>query len=200
MSTSSSGLAFRGWSYTITAIIFDSVAFPRLADSDNSVCLDTGCEITLVDRLWLEQKLSSQIISTIPVLLKVRGIGASRHKSGEFALTTIYIPGVDKTGREVYASISCKLHLFNGLKTNMLVGNNVLYMEGFAINLSTSSALVQSCGVSIDISARQHSEFLRQKVLASDLTLVPPQSEALIAFQQIHLPNSRDFLFHPSSQ
>lgn len=65
----------------------------------------------------------------------------------------------------------------------MLVGNNMLYMEGFAINLSTSSALIQSCGVNIDLSARQHSEFLREKMLASDPTLVAPQSEALIAFQ-----------------
>lgn len=48
------------------------------------------------------------------VYLKIRGIGAFRRELGEFALTTIYIPDVHKTGREVYASISYKLHPFNG--------------------------------------------------------------------------------------
>ncbi len=90
----------------------------------------------------------------MPVLLKVRSIGASKHKLKNFALTTIYIPGIDERGQEVYASISCKLHLVNGLKANMLVGNDVLYTEGFAINLSTFFALIHSCGVKIDINAR----------------------------------------------
>lgn len=136
----------------------------------------------------------------MPVLLKVRGIGASKHESGDLALTTIYIPGFDGNGREVYASITCELHLVDGLKANMLVGNDVLCTEGFAINLSSSSALIHSCGVSIDINARQHSKFLRHRALASASTIIPPRSEALVAFRHIKLPDSRNFLFYPSPQ
>lgn len=146
------------------------------------------------------KKLSSQKITTIPIPLKVRGIGASKHELGDFALTTIYIPRIDEKGREVYASISCELHLVDILKANMLVSNNVFCIEGFAINLSTSSALIHSYGLKIDINARQYSEFLRHRALASTPTIISPRLEALVVFQHIKLPDSRDFLFYPSPQ
>lgn len=134
----------------------------------------------------------------MPVFLKVRGISASKHKSKDVALITIYISGIDKKGREVYASISCKLHLVDGLNANMLVGNNVLCTEGFAINFFTSFALIYSCDVKININVKQRSKFLRHRALANTPTIIPPCLEALVAFQCIKLPDSRDFLFYPS--
>ncbi len=200
LSAPGSGLAFRDWNYITTSITFDPAALSSLTDPDSSVCLDTGCGVTLVDRDWLTKKLPSQKISTMPVSLKVRGIGASKHESGQFALTTLYIPSTDEKGREVYASITCELHLVDGLKANMLVGNDVLCTEGFAGNLYNSSALIHSCGVRININARQHSQFLRHRALASASTIIPPHSEVLIVFQRIKLPDSRDFLFSLAPQ
>lgn len=109
----------------------------------------------------------------MPVPLKIKGIGTLQYNSKKFALTTINIYGIDKKGRRVYVSISCKLHLDNRLKANILVGNNVFCMEEFAINLSTSSTLIYSCSVRIDVSARQYFEFLKQRILASGSTLMP---------------------------
>lgn len=71
------GLAFRGLGYTITTITFAHTALPSLMDSDNSLYLNIRCEVTLVDRVWLAKKFSSQKISVILVLLKIRSIGAS---------------------------------------------------------------------------------------------------------------------------
>lgn len=136
----------------------------------------------------------------MPVPLKVRGISASKHKSGDFALTTIYIPGIDEKSREIYICISCELHLVDRLKANMLVDNDIICTEGFAINLCIFSAFVYSCGVKIDINAQQHSKSWRHRALASALIIVPPRSETLVAFQYIELPNSRDFLFCQSLQ
>ena len=113
---------------------------------------------------------------------------------------TLYIPGTDEKGREVYASITCELHLVDGLKANMLVENDVLCTEGFAVNLYNSSALIHSCSVRIIITARQHSEFLRHRALVSASTIISPYSEALVAFQRIKLPDSRDFLFSSAPQ
>ncbi len=200
LSAPGSGLAFRGWNYVTISITFDLATLLSPTDPDGSVCLDTGFGVTLVDRDWLTKKLPSQKINTMPVPLKVRGIGASKHESGHFALTTLYIPGTDEKGREVYASITCELHLVDRLKANMLVGNDVLCTEGFALNLYNSSALIHSCGVRIGINARQHSKFLRHKALASAPTIIPPHSEALVAFQRIKLPDSRDFLFSSAPQ
>lgn len=81
-------------------------------------------------------------ISAIPVLLKVRNIGASKHKSREFALTTFYIPGFNYDQRKVYIYIKCKLYLIEGLKANMLIGNNILYTKSFLINLLNFSIYI----------------------------------------------------------
>ena len=136
----------------------------------------------------------------MPVPLKVRGIGASRHESNEFALTALYIPGLDREGSEVYACIKCELHLVEGLKANMLIGNDILCTEGFTINLASASAHILSCGVTIVIDARNHSQFLRRNVLADATTFIPPKSKALINFQQIPLPDLRNFLVQPFPQ
>lgn len=106
--------------------------------------------------------------------LKVRSIGVPKHKSKEFILTIIYIAGIDKKSCEIYTSINYELHLINGLRTNMLVDNNVLYTTSFAINFSISSTLIYSYGIRIDIKVRQYSEFLKQKFLASGSILVLP--------------------------
>lgn len=182
LSAPGSGLAFRVWNYVTTSITFDPAALPSPTNPDGSMCLDTGCGVTLMDKNWLIKKFPSQKISTIPVLLKVRGIGASEHESGQFALTMLYIPGIDEKGRKVYASITCELHLVDRLKENMLMENDMLCTEGFTVNFYNSSALIHSCGVRIDISARQYSKFLRYRALASTSTIIFPHLEAQVAF------------------
>lgn len=82
----------------------------------------------------------------------------------------------------------------------MLVENNVLCTKGFTHNLSSSSTLIHSCDVNININARQHFKFWRYKALASALIIILPCSKALVAFQHIRLPDSCNFLFCPSSQ
>ena len=176
LSAPSSGLAFRGWSYATSLITFDPALLPAVSDPDTSVCLDTGCGVSLVDKTWLAKKHSSQKISTMPVPLKVRGIGTSRHESNEFALTALYIPGLDREGSEVYACIKCKLHLVEDLKANMLIGNNIFCTEGFTINLASAFAHILSCGVTIVINARNHLQFLRRNVLADATTFILPKS------------------------
>lgn len=59
LSTPGSGLAFRGWNYVTTSITFDLAVLLSFTDFDGSVCLDTSCGITLVDRNWPTKKPSS---------------------------------------------------------------------------------------------------------------------------------------------
>lgn len=88
--------------------------------------------------------------------LKVKGIDVSRLKSKEFVLTAFYILGLNRKGSEVYACIKCKLHLVEDFKANMLIGNNILYIEGFTINLASVSAHILRCGVIIVINATSY--------------------------------------------
>lgn len=93
--------------------------------------------------------------------LKVRPIDILKYKLGEFVFMIIYILSVDKKDHKVYAFISCKLHPIDGLIINILVSNNVLYIKGFAINLSTSSTFIYNCGMRFVVSAKKYSDFWR---------------------------------------
>ena len=195
-----SGLAFRGWTYATTSITLVPHLLPPDLDPAATVCLDTGCGVTLVDKAWLLSHLPHQKISTMSTPLNVRGIGTSKHKSAQFAALSLYFPGEDETGQRVYASIKCELHLVNGLRANIMVGNDILSPEGFVININKNRAFIGSCGVTIPINVKQRGRFLRRKLLASGDNVVRPRSETMISLAPVSLPNDRDFLFHPITQ
>lgn len=50
LSALGSGLAFRGWSYATISIIFDLAILPYIGNPNTSVCLDTGCGVSLMDK------------------------------------------------------------------------------------------------------------------------------------------------------
>lgn len=50
LSASGSCLAFRGWSYATTLIIFDPAVLSAISNPDTTVYLDTGCRVSLVDK------------------------------------------------------------------------------------------------------------------------------------------------------
>lgn len=53
-----SGLAFRDWIYAI-ALITLTPKHPLLNSNPESIaCLDTRCEVTVVDKAWLSKRLS----------------------------------------------------------------------------------------------------------------------------------------------
>lgn len=76
-----SGLVFRGWTYTTTLITLTPEHLPPDSDPESTACLDAGCEVTLVEKVWLLKRLPMQKINTMSTSLKVRGIRASKHKS-----------------------------------------------------------------------------------------------------------------------
>lgn len=45
-----------------------------------------GYEVTLIDRISFLKIASNQKINAIPILLKIKGISALKHKSEKFAL------------------------------------------------------------------------------------------------------------------
>lgn len=118
----------------------------------------------------------------MPVPLKVKGIGASRYKSEKFALTAFYMQGLNWEDLEVYVYINCKLHLIKSLKANILIGNDVFYTKGFKINLTSASAHILSCEITIVINARNHLEFLIHNMLANLTTFILPKSKIFVIF------------------
>ncbi len=196
----SSGLAFRGWTYATAAVTLVPQVLPLESDPSAMACLDTGCGVTLVDKDWLLRRLPGQKIKEMSTPLKVRGIGASRHESNQFAELSLFFPRENTEGEMIYASIKCELHLVEALRANILIGNDILALEGFVIDVGLGHAVVGSCGVKITIKAKQKSQFLRKRLLAEKDGVVPPRSEAMIPLLPVPLPDDKDFLFHPTAQ
>lgn len=141
--------------YATASITLTLEHLPPSSDPDSLACLDTGCRVTLVDQDWLLKHLPHQKISTMSTSLKVRGIGASKHESAEFAALSLYFPGKNDAGQLVYAALNCEIHLVKGLQANLLIGNDILSPEGVVIDISRKSALIRSCVVTISINAKQ---------------------------------------------
>lgn len=128
--------------------------------------------------------------------LKVRGIVTSKYKLNEFVFATLYILSLNQRGLEVYVCIKYALHLIEGLKANVLIGNNVFYTKSFTINLTNTSANILKDQISIDITTKTHSQFLRYNILTNTTIFVLPKSKILILFWQIALSDLQDFLFY----
>lgn len=106
--------------------------------------------------------------------LKVKGIKVSKHKSEKFAILFLYFLRIDGTGKLVYTSVRCEIHLVEGLRANLLIGKDIILPINFFIDIQKKTTLIGSCGVTIPISARQRRQFLTKKLLTSKIFIVPP--------------------------
>lgn len=87
-------------------------------------------------------------------LLKVKGIGSSRHELNEFVSLSLYFFGIESTNRPAYTYIHRELPIVEGLKANLLVRNNILATERVIIDLANKSVMISSCQVTIFVIAR----------------------------------------------
>lgn len=173
---------------------------PLKSDPSATACLDTGCGVIFVDKNWLLRQIPNQKIKEMSIPLKIRGIGASKHKSAQFAELSLFLLGENDKEQKVYASFKYELHLVEGLRAKMLIGNNILALENLVLNIGLGHSIVGSCGVKITIKATQRGQFLRRKLLAENNEVVPPCFEAIIPILPVPVPDNRNFLFHLAAQ
>ena len=76
-----SGLTFRDWTYATMSITLDPHLFPSELNPTATACLDTGCGVTLIDKVWFLSHLPHQKMSTISTPLNIKGIETLRHES-----------------------------------------------------------------------------------------------------------------------
>lgn len=112
----------------------------------------------------------------------------------------MYFPSEDDISQQVYASLTCEIHLVKGLRANLLIGNDIMSSENFVVDVKRKNVFIGSCNVTVPIDARQREQFLTRKLLASQETVVPPRSETMVPLVPLLLPDNRDFLFHPATQ
>lgn len=191
-----SGFGFRSWNYAMAKVRLTKTG------TDDNVCLDTGCGVTLIDRLWLANLLPNARISKMASPLRVRGVGSSQHETSEYLVTPCYFPGIDKHGNEVLACARREIHIVDGLRANMLIGNDFIGPEGISIDIANQKAYIGSCKTSITVTARQRGQYIRRKIQALSATVIPPHSETFVPVKTstLSLPEDRDYIFEPTTQ
>lgn len=66
---------------------------------------------------------------------KVREIEVFKHKSEEFATLSLYFPRKNDIEQLAYISLTYKIYLVKDLRANLLIGNDIISLENFFINI-----------------------------------------------------------------
>lgn len=81
----------------------------------------------------------------------MRKIGSTLHITNRYIFTPIYFPAVDENGQAILAEIKKEIHIVKDLKAQMLIRNDVLVPEEFAIDLKDQKATIHSCKAKINL-------------------------------------------------
>ena len=184
------GYGFRGWNYAKAKASLAVAAVPE------DVCLDTGASVSLMDRNFFKAQAPNTPIRTMASPLQVRGLGTNRHESWEYAICDIHMPGT-KDGQKVTSLFRREVHLVDNLKANMLLGNDIIGPEGFAIDMAKRHAVISSTGITIPLEVRSPKLAIQRPVHLKKTTVIPPHAEMAVAVHHAGLPATRDFLFEP---
>lgn len=180
------GHAFRQYHYAMAAIQLD------LEKDPENGCLDTGCSVTLMDRVFLAKTRPGLTIQTMASPITVRGLGSNKHQTSEYVVTSLYLPSEDGTAMLAPREI----HIVDDLKANVLIGMDIMVPEKIDILASQSKAMVGSCNMSVPIEVRTRGRPVSHPVHAKKAMIIPPHSQAQLAVHHASLPD-RDYFFEP---
>ena len=188
------GFAFRGWNYAriLIRLLLDAI--------DEQTCIDSGCGVTLADKLWLLALLPQVEIRRMASPLRVKGLGSAMHDTDEYVLVPIYIPATKDDGTEVLCRIMREIHLVDNLKANMLIGNDVIGPEQIVIDVSKGKAIIGSCGATANITSRQRGPYQRRAIHAKKALIVAPRANIMVPVATPETLPERDFIFEPLPQ
>ena len=94
-------------------------------DSFKSVCLDTECIMSLINRVFLQKHLSEIIVIKTASKITMCGIGSQMHKCQKYIYLNIYLSN-KLNEKAVVTHIVHNVHLVNNLQTNLLININII--------------------------------------------------------------------------
>ena len=197
-SSPSNGMAFRSWHYLTGLFSLSQEAVPEPG------CLDTGCPMSMADRLFLKRLMPSYKIEKHEAPITLRGIGTNRYSTNEWTTVSFFMKGKTPEGKPVMIKFTHDIHVVDNLKANLLVGMDILGPEGVIIDLPNESVIFSRCGnVSVPVQATARDNVRIRRVVRSEKRqIVPPKSTGTV---QVALKGKgplpdRDFMFEPEMQ
>ena len=132
---------FRGWHYTTAEVHFEW-------DSEaHSVCFNTGCSMTLIDREFLNKvALNTEVHCSGPVNINEITDSETTHK---YTLLELWISDLIRTPsglrKKTVDWLNQEAQVVNDLKTNLLVRTDVLELKQINLLFTTSKMVIHSC-------------------------------------------------------
>ena len=188
---------FRGWHYATAEVRFerDSKA--------HSVCFNTGCSITLIDRDFLSKVApNTEVHRSGPVNVNEIAGSETTHK---YTLLELWISGIVKTpsGLEKRAVgwLNREAQIVNDLKAKLLVGTDVLGPEQIDLLFTSGKMVIHSCGdLVVPISTTAHAtQQVKRLVQTKRKTIIEPHTLVKVPIQlwgSTDLPD-RTLMFQP---
>jgi hypothetical protein len=147
LSANPPGYTFRGWSYTMATVRIGSTTGPcHDAQTLYTICLDTGCSMTAIDRAFANTVNVAQWL-TLPQSIPICGIGSAVLQSAE--VVRLYIKfSARLANNPINASLLIEAHVIDNLRANMLLGTDMMTAHRIMMDLSMPSphALIGGCG------------------------------------------------------
>ena len=163
-----------------------------------TVCIDTGCGVTLIDEMLVTKALPDARIHTMALPLEVSGIGSDKHRTDRYILAPLYLPGKDTDGKPATAKMATReLHVVTGLRAGMLIGMDIMTPEGIDLINSKQRAWIDSCKLEFPIQTYSKGSSKKRIVSARKSQILPPHTATNVEVHHFGLPD-RDYFFEPA--
>ena len=178
---------FRNWNFLKALVrLF-------ITDFDTHVCINTKCETTLKNKLFVKNKCFNVEIHIMTSSLWVRNIDATTHETNEYVKISVYFSEIKKN-KQVLTCVTREIHLVKDFKTNLLIENDFLKFEDFVINISNKKITIISCDVTIDLFIKQREFYVKRNIHAIESIFILSESEIDISVS-FSVFKDRDFFF-----
>jgi len=126
--------------------------------------------------------------------ITIRNLNNIKHCIDKYAIVLIFFLEI-KNDKQVFAKITCKMHLINNFKTNMLIENNVIDFEKIVINIVSKFVYIKSCIVIVNLKVKTICTIVYKRVYVKKVVNVSSKLEITISMHYTFISSNRDFLF-----
>ena len=174
----------------------------NIEKSLTNMCVDTDCEVSLIDKIFLSHEVSDYVTQLRQALqsLKVREIDDVSMKTAIYISLKFRISGTDVNGKSTIDIFTRRVYVVKSLKTKILLSNDILEPEKMSIDVNKRILTMNSCkNLKIQLSIVSADSTIKRVVRASEVIKISVKSLITILFKlrgKSALSVDRDFMFH----
>ena len=171
-------------------------------DTSDSLCADFEISMSLIDRSYLNKKLSKIKIQKIATSVTVRDIEKQVHDSSKYVMIDLYISEriIDES---VLAHLASEIHIVNNLKANVLIDMNIMSLEQIILDFDKNMLIVSICkslSALIFIISKDIRVNRTVRAIAKTIVVFETCMTVSVRVRRSDLSSDRDYSFHSKSK